>query len=375
MKNKNDKKTVLHVISTLRHGGTERYLINLLKETSDSYNNVVLYYYGDNTWRNEFSSKSVKFYKCDCKKRFKNLRRIFKILKIIKKERVNIVYSYTYYNSIFVLLAACLAGIKKRIVHAHRIGWDTEILRIKVFFSKLLISMLATDKLACSDVAGRSLFIGGNYRVIKNGFCVNSYRYNDENRRALRERLGINDDCILLGGIGRIDRNKNQRFMIDVLGKLLKRKVKSKLLLVGGLYHNDEYEVLKEFCKKNELVDHVIFIDEVDNVNDYYSAIDVLLMTSFKESFSFVVVEGQANGVPVLASETISPDIIYNKNARIIKLEANVNTWADAVISIYGKRTDPDDQLFEYSCSSMVKSVIEVYEQVPSKNERLGVSK
>ena len=46
MKNKS-KKTVLHVISTLKHGGTERYLINLLGETSEDYNNIILYYYGD----------------------------------------------------------------------------------------------------------------------------------------------------------------------------------------------------------------------------------------------------------------------------------------------------------------------------------------
>lgn len=373
MKNKS-KKTVLHVISTLKHGGTERYLINLLGETSEDYNNIILYYYGDNTWSDELANGSVKVYKWNNKKRFKNLHRISEIRKIIKQENVDIVYSYTYYNSIFVLLAACLAGVKKRIVHAHRISWDDEVAKVKVFISKLLISMMATDKLACSNAAGKSLFLGADYKVIKNGFHVSDFQYNEKARKVLRKQLGVDDDCILLGGVGRVEKNKNQGFMAEILNELLSRRVKCKLLLVGGS-QNEDCKAFKELCKKAEIDDMVIIINEIDNVGNYYSAMDVLLVASFNESFSFVVLEGQANGVPILASETISPEIKHNENMRILKLEDGAKVWADGVMSYCGKRMVPSEQVAQYSTSAMAKSVMKIYKQMSIKHKQLEVGK
>ena len=268
-----NKKKILHVISSLKKGGTEKYLISLLKETNSEYENVIAYYGlgGDNDWEKELNELGIKVIRIDGG----NLKRFIALRNIIKKEKIDIVYSYTFYNSKVVLLASLFTHVKKRIVHSHRIAVDNKYASLKTFLSKALITFLATDRLACSEEAGKALFFHRKYRIINNGIDVEHFAFDGYSRQAIRQQLGVSDNCILLGTIGRIDDNKNQILMLRIIERLKASKQNCRLAIIGD---GENREKLKEAAKKSSINNEVLFLGSIQDVGKYYSAFDAFLL-------------------------------------------------------------------------------------------------
>lgn len=354
---KNNKKTVLHIIYSLSDGGTERFLINLLGHTCKDYNNLILCYEQKNVWQSELEKMGVKVFVADGG----NKSRMKKILEIVREYDVDIVYSSTYHNSAFVMLAAYFAGVKKRIVHSHRTEADRKLNCVKVLLTRICISILSTDCLACSDEAGKSLFLFRKFTVIRNGIEVEKYRYDLLARKHIRKKYNVNDDCILIGSIGRLDGNKNQEFMVRIL-KALRDEYKKdcKLMLVG---EGEDREKLNDLVFRNSLSDNVIFAGGVKQARGFYSAFDVFLLTSLREGLPFVLIEAQANGVPVLSSLAVPDNIGINPNFKFLDIKLGVKKWIDEICMISKRRLTPSDGIYKYSAKEMAESVMRIYEK------------
>ena len=352
----NRRKNILHVIYTLNNGGTQKYLVNLLKETQGKYCNTVVYYHGENAWEKELNSFGVKTIKINGnnKKRFKELR------KIMTSERIGVVYSYSFYNSIIVLLSAKIAGVKKRIVHSHRTAASTKVATIESFVARLIISALATDRLACSDNAGKALFIGRKYKVISNGIELNDYAFDILKRLKMRKELKVNDNEILLGTIGRLDDNKNQIFMLDILDELKRYGGRYKLAIIGD---GENREKLEKEVKARSLDRIVVLLGERKNACDYYNAFDVFLLTSYKEGLPFVLIEAQANGLPIFASSSISDESKINNNMKFVDLSSGPKEWAKDIAEEKKQRITPSRIIgSRYSISATISQIEEIYE-------------
>lgn len=347
------KKVVLHVIYTLNNGGAQRYLVNLLKHTNDNYKNVVVYYDGDNAWKNELTDLNIPVIKLDGK----NKERFRKIQSIIKSNRIDIVYSYSFYNSIYVLLAAKMFGVKKRIVHSHQSSASKSVNSVKAFFARVIISILATDKLACSNAAGKALYFGGNFKIINNGIELSDYVYDAERRMVLRKELKVSDDCLLLGTIGRLDDNKNQIFMIKIVEELKNKGVDCKLVIIGD---GKNEAMLKKYIKDNSLENDVVMLGSTKKANEYYNAFDVFLLTSFSEGLPFVLIEAQANGLPILASSTISLESRINDNVKFLELSLSGKIWAEELLKRI-RRVTPNKKIYEYSLKKSIDSILRIY--------------
>ena len=353
--------TILHVVSSLKKGGTERYLINLLQNSSKKYRNIVVYYYGDNAWSEELKELKVKVYKADEREQGKNKKRIKLIKRIIKQEQVDVVYSYTYYNSAYIMMMSFFTGVKRRITHSHRSVYEDKVNPIKVLISRLLISIFATDCLACDKVSGKSLFIGfRHFSVINNGINLSLFKYDASVRKTIRKKLKIGDDCILLGIFGRLDKNKNQRFAIDCLREFQKKHTNSKLLIIGD---GAERGALNSYAQELGINGSIIFLSNTDCINQYYNALDLYLMTSIREGLPFVLIEAQANGLPILSSSGASKDAKINSNFRFASLKDGSGVWAQMIEELFGKRLNPNSSIENYSIEKTVKVIEGIYEK------------
>ena len=352
----NKKKKIIHVISSLKKGGTERYLINLLNKTNKNYENVIIYYGGDNCWHNELEKMGIESIKISGKNN--NLNRMKAIRKISGRKKVDAVYSYTFLNSAYVMIAAWLARVNKRIVHIHRVDVDRNISLLKVNISKLITKLLATDRLACSNRAGKDYF-SNDYLVVKNGIKLHEYKFNEKFRKLIRNEFGVKRSDILIGIIGRLDKNKNQEYAIDIFRKYYVKNPNSVLLIIG---EGEQEKVLRKKIKNCGLQNKVIFTGNVNNINEYYNAFDLLLMTSKKEGLPYVLIEAQANGVPIIASSSIDPESKINDNFEFADLEAGAEYWAERIIKMPKNRVKPNKRIKEYSIEKTVTQIEEIYE-------------
>jgi glycosyltransferase involved in cell wall biosynthesis len=138
------------------------------------------------------------------------------------------------------------------------------------------------------------------YVVIPNG--VDSDKFvpqdkNDPERQNVRKSLGVDkNNELLVGLIGRFDRQKGQLEMIEAVKNLKARLPHVKYVLVGADTHGEEplqKKILQEILL-NGLESHVQVRGYTDNVSAIMKALDIFIMPSYKETFGIVLVEAMA---------------------------------------------------------------------------------
>ena len=62
-----------------------------------------------------------------------------------------------------------------------------------------------------------------------------------------------------------------------------------------------------------------------------------------------VLVEAQANGLPIIASTAISDEVKINSNFDFLELDLGVEAWADNIENMPKKRVVPDKRIEKFS--------------------------
>ena len=134
-------------------------------------------------------------------------------------------------------------------------------------------------------------------RVVVNG--VDAARFSPGNRHQVRGRLGIPEDALVLGIVGRFGPYKRHRLLIEVFESLANRHPGLHLMLVGG--GGSEERSVNERCKASPHASRIWPVGFQDDPRPYYAALDLLVVPSLNEGLSNAVLEAMACGLPVLA--------------------------------------------------------------------------
>lgn len=325
-------KKVLHVIRNISDGGTEKFMQNIIEKTSDKYQHCIISYKKVSETKEFIENNNVKLYDFDDKN---IIRILLKTYKIIKKEKIDIVHCYTHYNSGYVMLISFLAGIKQRITHSHRSESTRKksfLNNIYIFSSKLLINTFSNVCLACGEEAAKSLFYKSkNPIIINNGIDLSKYEFDSKKRELLRKKMNISEKDAVLGTIGRLDNNKNQKFLIEVFNEFLKTNANSKLIIIGDGV--EKTNLIKQ-VEALKIKDKVFFLGSRTDVNELYNILDVFCLTSFKEGLPFVLIEAQANGLSCIVSDTVDKKSDLNNNIRFLSLDCGEKKWVKEINNI-----------------------------------------
>lgn len=197
--------------------------------------------------------------------------------------------------------------------------------------NKVIISKYDTINLACSDDAGIWMFGKLKYDIIYNGIDINKYKYSNDFRREIRNKYGIGDDEIVIGHVGRFVQAKNHKFLLDCVSEYCKQNKSIKLLLVGkGQLEED----VKSQITKLNITNNVILAGETMDVYKYYSAFDIMVFPSIYEGLPFSLIEAQAAGLPIIASNVISTQVDITGLVTFLSLNESTKTWNESISRI-----------------------------------------
>lgn len=294
--------------------------------------------------------------------RKKNQLAYYKELKgILNNGKYDIIHAHGNSATLTVeMLAAKKCGVKTRIAHSHNTTC------VHKFFDKMLRPLFYktyTHGIGCGDEAGRWLFGDHPHVVIKNGIDLQKYSFDLQKRDEVRKKLGISDKYVV-GHIGRFTEQKNHDFMIEVFESYLKSNPDSVLLLLGDGPRESE---IKALVKEKKLEKSVIFYGTTPDTSVFYSAFDVFLFPSKFEGVPLTLVEAQANGLPCVISDKISPEVIVTKLIRVKSLSDQAE-WARELQNVsFQQREQNSRQAVKeltqagFEISSVVKQVDDLY--------------
>ena len=92
---------VLHLISSLQQGGAERQLIELVKQNE---NHVICQLISGNVFENEINNNKIQIFDLKTKKLFSFIINLYKLNKIIKNNKPDIINTWMYHSSLILAL-------------------------------------------------------------------------------------------------------------------------------------------------------------------------------------------------------------------------------------------------------------------------------
>lgn len=295
-----------------------------------------------------------------------------KIRVIMSSGEYDAVHIQTNNGSAFYLAnIAKLARIPQRIVHSHNAGYESvNLIKIAVGnISKKIWSHTATDLWACSEKAGKFTFGKKKYQVFNNGIDINKFAFSNKKRIRIRSELGVGEDTFLLGSMGRISEQKNPIFQLRVFSELLKLFPNAKFCMIGsGDMENDR----DAEAQRLYLGDSLIKIARTAEPDAFYSAFDALLFPSLFEGFGFVGIEGQAEGLPVYASDVLPEELAITDYISFNSIDEDPSIWAKRIADNAGRFLLSDRAGFEnvvreagFDKKDCFDAVVNAYKQVP----------
>lgn len=132
----------------------------------------------------------------------------------------------------------------------------------------------------------------GAGRVVGNGTDLARFRPDREERRRVRDGLGVRDDVLLVGGIGRVVAEKGIRELAEVARALDGRA----RFVWAGPADPSKPDALHELAPLEHL-------GEVTDPAGLYNALDVFVLPSYREGFSRSAMEAAATGLPMVLSD------------------------------------------------------------------------
>lgn len=223
------------------------------------------------------------------------------------------------------------------IAHSHSTSNGSGLSAIAKGIMQLPIRKQADFLFACSDKAGKWLFgekaiTKKNYYMIPNGVDLKRFEFDVNKRSQMRKILGIKEDMMILGHIGRLSTPKNHKFLLDVFNQYHKINSNSKLLLVGD---GELFESIKQHINQLDISNAVIMTGSKQNTEDYYQIMDIFLFPSLWEGLPVSVVEAQANGLQCLISDVITHDVDLTNLVQYLPLDEAL--WLAAIDEAHKK--------------------------------------
>lgn len=334
---------VLHVVGRLGRGGDSAVILSMqqsLKEQGVVFDFVTHPGFDPKTVEQmEKSGSKVWFFPGDVR-RMGVIPYFFKMFCLLNRHPFEVVHFHTSLQSGIGLLAAKIAHVPVRVCHAHTSGIQRKanpILKaVAAPILRKLILYSANRFAACGKTAGDFLFCTKPYLLIANGIAPALFLPGRDKLLAgkrLREQLHIPSDSVVIGQVGRLDWMKNPSYSLKA-ASLLARIRKTALVYVGdGEEQKSLEQAASGLCKEIQGL-QVIFAGrcERDEVAAFYQTFDCLLAPSrLGEGLPLTLLEAQAAGVPILASEFIPKDGDIGLGlVHFLPLESP-KLWADAI--------------------------------------------
>lgn len=361
---------VLHVLGGLNRGGAESMVMNLYRNIDRTKIQFDFIVHTDKhqDYTDEIETLGGKIYHFPRFKgyNFATLKKCWNAF-FTEHPEYKILHSHVRsYASLYIPIAK-KHGVTT-IIHSHSTSNGKGISSLIKRVMQSSLKRKADYLFACSEESGRWLYgekaiMQDNYRMIPNAVDTEKFAFDASVRDEMRHELGIADDMIVYGHVGRFHPAKNHPFLLEVFKAVHEKQPNSLLLIVGDGELRAEIE---EKINALGITDAVKMLGSRGDVPELMQAMDIFLFPSRWEGLPVTVVEAQASGLPCFLSDTITRDVNTSPLVTYLPIHNGVTPWLEALMSTDHPRQDVIGQIKSagFDVTESAKNLTEFYEGV-----------
>ncbi|MBI5195840.1 MAG: glycosyltransferase family 4 protein [Nitrospirae bacterium] len=328
----------------------------------------------------------------------------YKLYKLIKKEKPDIVHTHTAKAGTLGRQAAWLARVPVIIhtFHGHVLTGYFGKLKSWIFIQmEKGLANISTRIITLSEELKRELMgmgIGSaeKFETIPLGLKLAPFFDLAKYRGEFRTEIGVSLDTLLIGIVGRLVPIKGHRQFLEgakiitdrmkhagvtFYEDLLKKATDVKFVIVGD---GELREELEEYAKKLGIADKVIFTGFRRDLQRIYADLDIVALTSFNEGTPVSIIEAMVGDKPVVAANVGGvSSLVKDGVTGFLVPPGRADLFADALIKLLSdallrkKMGEAGRRCVfpKYDSSNLVKTMDELYSSLVKKSPALTADK
>ena len=342
---------IAHVISGLNMGGAEMMLYRFLAVyDKNQYSPIVISLTDIGPIGEKIKALGIPLYKCNMKKNF--FIALFILLKILYKNKVDIIQTWMYHSDLFggimgrILNIPVVWGIhNSTLIKGKSKKTTMYIAKLNAYLSKFVPNKIICCSKVAQEIHEKLGYCSEKIEFIPNGFDGELFKQDKHKCQELRLKLKCKKEDFLIGMFARFDPQKDHYTLIQAAAVFFRKVSDAKLVLCGdGL--DFENSILKEWIDQAGISDKVLLLGRRDDIHDMYKILDLFtLSSSFGEAFPLVVGEAMLTKVPCVVTDIGDASMLIGNTGRII---------------------DPNNSI------ALANSWLEIYKMNPAERDRLG---
>lgn len=352
-------KRVAHIIHKAGRGGSEKYVLDIIKNYGPEHCIVIYTIHGPLV--ESLNEMGVKCYCVHMRHPF-DLMAANAVAKIFRKENISTVHAH-FLRENYISILSKLFYNKPKILWTYHVNVE---MQAHIRFLNRIITRFNEKVLAVSSFIKKELTKRGIHpkkiKVIYNGINIPNEPFIKESGNHDVKRLAI---------IGRLSEEKGHEFLLHALSHLLEKyQVDDWVLDIVGEGHLES--TLKELTEKYKLNKKVNFLGYRSDIMDYLKDVDIVVIPSKNESLSYTGLESAASGKPIICTNIGGlPEIVENNKSGYIVEYGDVDQLAKKLADLI--QSDTTRVQFgkngyelarkKFNSDEMIKQLIEIYNQ------------
>jgi len=328
-------ETIIHINTARDVFGPEKTTINECLDLIDkgiACEIVNLDGDADIPFNDKILKTEIKYTQLSCRSGI-DFRAIYSLYKIIKQYESVLIHSHGYKADIHALIAAKICKVPL-VTTIH--GWTTESFKVKVYEFIQRSSWRFFDRIFCVSDSYRKVALdlgikSSKLHLLYNGIKISgcSAQQSEAKLSAFKQRVGADEDTLLVGIIGRLSIEKGHHLFIDIAKNISQKTINAKFVIIGD---GPERKALEDYVAKLGLAGYVVFAGHQDDMQSIYNLLDLVLMCSFREGLPNVLLESMFNEVSVVTVAVGGiPEVITDKQGGIVLHNRNADDFSKEV--------------------------------------------
>ena len=388
---------ILHIITRLDMGGSAQNTLATCSWLGSKYESILVHGASEESAMTECEMASVACgteEACTQGVRFievpelvrrirpvNDLRAMMELLRIIRRERPDIVHTHTSKAGILGRLAAKLAGVPKIIHTAHGHVFyghfgklaSTVFLVTEKLFARFTDQMIALTAGEANDYLRLSVAEPKKIQIIHSGVDICESASAACEPAEKRAALGLEPEGVLIGFVGWLLPIKGPIHLLNAMFSVWREHPEATLVFVGK---GDQEPALRKLADEHNLNGRVKFLGWRDDVKEIMLLFDIFVLPSLNEGMGRVLVEAMAAGKPIVASRIGGiPDLVQNGVNGILVPPGDEKALADGITKLLENRdladrmgTTGKDGCHQFSLDAMISRIDSLYQRVGATN-------